>query len=250
MVTEAKSILITGAAGSIGSALARAYAAPGIRLFLGDLNPTRLAVVATACRTMGALVDATEVDVTNRHGMASWIKGADAQQPLDLVISLAGISRGSARREETMEEVRAVFAVNLDGMLNTIEPALPLMRKNQGGQIALMSSQAGCRGFPVAPSYCATKAAIRVYAEALRARLLRENIGVTIIIPGFVKSTMTDANPYPMPFLVSAERAARIIKRGLARNKARITFPLPIAIGMYLFSLLPPSWVDRFITLK
>ena len=230
--------------------MARAYAAPGMHLFLGDLNPDRIEVLTAACRALGATVDSRMVDVTDRRGMASWIEGADARQPLDLAISLAGISHGSARREETVDQVRAVFAVNLDGMLNTIEPALALMRKRRRGQIALMSSQAGCRGFPEAPSYCATKAAIRVYAEGLRARLLRENIGVTVIIPGFVKSTMTDANPYPMPFLISAERAAQIIKRGLARNKPRLNFPQPIPTATYLLSLLPPSWVDRFITLK
>ena len=250
MVTEARSILITGAAGAVGSALARVYAAPGIHLFLGDLNSDRLEVLTTACRSLGATVDSRVVDVTDRSGMASWIAAVDARQPLDLVISLAGISRGTARREEEMEEVRAVFEVNLNGMLNTIEPVLPLMRKRRRGQIALMSSQAGCRGFPVAPSYCATKAAIRVYAEGLRARLLREHIGVSVIIPGFIKSPLTAANPYPMPFLISAERAAHIIKRGLARNKPRLRFPQPIPAATYLLSLLPPSWVDRFITLK
>ncbi len=247
---EAKSILITGAAGAIGSALARAYAAPGIHLFLGDMNPDPLEVLTTACSALGATVEGCVVDVTDRPGMAAWIEGADARQPIDLVISLAGISRGTASREEKMEEVREVFAVNLNGMLNTIEPALPLMRKRRRGQIALMSSQAGCRGFPTAPSYCATKAAIRVYAEGLRARLLREHIGITVIIPGFIRSPLTVNNPYPMPFLISAERAARLIKRGLASNKPRLRFPVPIAAGMYLLSLLPPSWLDRFITLK
>jgi NADP-dependent 3-hydroxy acid dehydrogenase YdfG len=247
---EAKSILITGAAGAIGSPLARAYAAPGIHLYLGDLNSDRLEILTTACRALGATVDGCVVDVTDRPGMAAWIEGADARQPLDLVISLAAISRGTARREEEMEEVREVFAVNLNGMLNTIEPALPLMRKRRRGQLALMSSQAGCRGFPMAPSYCATKAAIRVYAEGLRGRLLREHIGVTVIIPGFIQSPLTVDNPYPMPFLISAERAARLIKRGLTRNRPRLRFPLPIAAGTYLLSLLPPSWLDRFLALK
>lgn len=219
-------------------------------MLLGDINAPRLETVATACRTVGATVDATVADVTNRRVMASWISGADARQPLDLVISLAGISHGSAQREETPEQIRAVFAVNLDGMLNTIEPVLPLMRQRRHGQIALMSSLAGTRGFPVAPSYCATKAAIRVYAEGLRARLLRENIGVTVINPGFIKSPMTDANPYCMPFLISAERAAQIIKRGLARNQPRISFPQPLPFLAHLLPLMPPSWVDRLLALK
>lgn len=250
MVQEAKSILITGAAGGIGSALARAYAAPGVYLFLGDLESAPLEALTDACRDMGATAHGAVVDVIDRKAMAEWITKADAVQPLDLVILLAGISKGSRRREETMEEARAVFAVNLEGMLNTIEPVLPLMRKRRRGQIALMSSQAGCRGFPEAPSYCATKAAIRVYAEGLRARLLRENVGVSVIIPGFVKTPMTDANPYPMPFRIRAARAAGIIKRSLARNKPRIRFPQPIPAAVYALSLLPPSWIDRLVTLK
>jgi len=179
--------------------------------------------------------------------MAAWIKAAD---PLDLAVSLAGVSRGSLRRVPTMEEVREVFAVNLNGMLNTIEPLLPLMKKRRRGQIALMSSLAGTRGFPVSPSYCATKAAIRVYAEGLRARLARENIWVTVIIPGFIKSPLTDQNHYPMPFLISAERAARLIKRGPARNKSRLCFPQPYPLLAYLISLLPPSLLDRVIVLN
>ena len=165
-------------------------------------------------------------------------------QPLDLIIALAGISRGTFSREETTEETRAVFAVNLDGMLNTVEPAIPLFRQRGRGQIALTSSLAGTRGFPVAPSYCATKAAIRVYGEALRSRLRRENIFVSVINPGFIKSSMTDANPYPMPFLVSVERAATIIKNKLAKGQARICFPRPYC-GRGLFAVVVSTFPGR-----
>lgn len=249
-MSEALSILITGAAGGIGTALAKAYAAPGVHLFLGDIEAEPLESLAAQCRALDAQTWSTVVDVTNREAMATWITQSHHIRPLDLIIALAGISCGTFSREEAPEETRAVFAINLDGMLNTVEPAIPLFRLRGRGQIALMSSLAGCRGFPVAPSYCATKAAIRVYGEGLRSRLLRENIVVSVINPGFVKSPMTDANPYPMPFRVSAERVARIIKNGLAKNKARICFPMPLAAGAFFLSLLPPSWVDWFITLK
>jgi NADP-dependent 3-hydroxy acid dehydrogenase YdfG len=244
------SILITGAAGGIGTALAKAYAAPGIHLFLGDIEADRLESLASQCRSLGAQTWSTAVDVTNREAMATWITQSHQVRPLDLVIALAGISCGTFSREETPEETRAVFDVNLDGMLNTVEPAISLFRQRGRGQIAVTSSLAGIRGFPVAPSYCATKAAIRVYGEGLRSRLHRENISVAVINPAFVKSPMTDANPYPMPFLVSADRAARIIKNKLAKGKARICFPWPFAVGGFLFSLVPPSWIDRFIKLK
>ena len=247
---KASSILITGAAGGIGTALAKAYAAPGVHLFLGDIEAERLESLASQCRSLEAQTWSTVVDVTNRQAMATWITQSHQIRPLDLIIALAGISRGTFSREETPEETRAVFAVNLDGMLNTVEPAISLFRRRGRGQIALMSSLAGSRGFPVAPSYCATKAAVRVYGEGLRSRLLRENIVVSVINPGFVKSPMTDANPYPMPFRLSAERAARIIKNNLAKGKARICFPVPFATAAFLLSLVPPSWIDRFIKLK
>ena len=98
--------------------------------------------------------------------------------------------------------------------------------------------------------YSATKAAIWVYGEGLRARVNREGVGVSVIIPGFVKTPMTEANPYFMPFRISAERAAALIKRGLAYNKPRIRFPRPIPGVVYFLSLLPPTWIDRFVTLK
>ena len=247
---DASSILITGAAGGIGSALAKAYAAPGVHLFLGDLEAERLESLASQCRLLGAQTWSTQVDVTDRKAMASWVTQSHQIRPLDLIIALAGISRGTFSREETPEETRDVFAVNLDGMLNTVEPVISLFRQRGRGQIALMSSLAGCRGFPVSPSYCATKAAVRVYGEGLRSRLLRENIFVTVINPGFVKSPMTDANPYRMPFLTSAERAAQVIKKKLLKGKARIRFPWPLAVGAYLLSLAPPALIDRFFKLK
>ena len=245
-----QSVLITGAAGGIGRELSLVYADPGVHLFLGDTNADRLEEVTWSCRDRGAEAHGTPVDVTHRQAMAEWILGADAQRPLDLVISLAGISKGTVRREETVEDIRAVLAVNLEGMLNTLEPILPRFRERRKGQIGLTSSYAGFRGFPVAPSYCATKAAIRVYGEGLRARLSRDGVGVSVIIPGFVKTSMTDSNPYFMPFRISANRAAAIIKRGLAKNKPRIRFPRPIPGIMYFLSILPPTWIDRFVTLK
>ncbi|MBI4643091.1 MAG: SDR family NAD(P)-dependent oxidoreductase [Deltaproteobacteria bacterium] len=244
------SVLITGAAGGIGAALARVYAAPGMHLFLGDVHTAGLEAITAECRARGAETQWTEVDVTNKTAMAAWIKAADNIKLLDLVIMLAGVAYGSADQEETSEQTRRTFAINLEGMLNTIEPVLPLFRQRQRGQLALMSSHGASRGFPIAPSYSATKAAIRVYGEGLQAWLKRENIFVTVIIPGFVQTPMTDANDFMMPFRVSAAKAAAIIQQGLARGRTRICFPRPINAAVYLMSLLPRAWVDRLVALK
>jgi short-subunit dehydrogenase len=112
------------------------------------------------------------------------------------------------------------------------------------GQIALMASLAAFHGFPGAPAYCASKAAVRVWGEALRGEYAAKGVGVSVICPGYVKTPMTDANDFPMPFLMSPERAASIIMRGLARNKARIAFPWPMYAAIRLIAALPPGLTD------
>ena len=110
-----------------------------------------------------------------------------------------------------------------------------------------MSSLAGFRGFPGAPAYCASKAAVRVWGESLRGHLAREGIGVSVICPGFVKSPMTAVNQFPMPLLMDSDAAARRIQRGLARNRGRISFPWPLAAAAWLLGALPPAWTDPLL---
>jgi short-subunit dehydrogenase len=129
-------------------------------------------------------------------------------------------------------------------VIHTVHPAAERMRARKRGQIAIMSSLAGFRGMPGAPAYSASKAASRSYGEALRGRLHRHNVGVTVICPGFIRTPMTDVNGFRMPLLMDADRAARLIRRGLARNRARIAFPSRLYALAWLLGVLPPSWTD------
>jgi len=241
------SILITGASSGIGAALARLYAAKGVGLALGGRDAGRLSAVAATCRAAGAEVSEAIVDVTDPSAMASWISEADRRRPIDLVIANAGVSAGTADGLETPEQQRAIIGANVGGVFNTVLPLLPAMRQRRRGQIALMSSLASFRGFPGAPAYCASKAAVRVWGEGLRGDLLRTGITVSVICPGFVVSAMTAGNPFPMPMLMPAEQAASIIRRGLARGKARIAFPFPIYAGVWLLGVLPPALTDSWL---
>jgi len=247
---DPRSILITGAAGGLGSALARAYAEPGVHLFLSDVDPAKLESLCASCKDSGATSSGRVVDVTDKTAMEAWIAEADNIRPLDLVIANAGISHGNLRREETCDQIRAVFAVNIDGTLNTVLPVLPLFRERKRGQIAFMSSLAGLRGFPHAPSYCASKAAIRIFGQGLRARIKREGVSVSVIIPAFVKTPMTKANLYRMPGVIEADRAAKIIKRSLARDKAEFVFPWLYPVVAWTVSAVPPSVMAFFTKLK
>jgi len=248
------SVLITGASSGIGRALAIGYAREGRHLYLSGRDAGRLDEAADACRARGAAVDAAVLDVTDAKAVAHWIAECAAARPLDLVIANAGISGGSGGREgEPAAQARRILAVNVDGVVNTVQPALDAMLPARHGHIVIMSSLASFRGFPGAPAYCASKAAVRVYGEALRGEMRARGVDVTVICPGFVKSAMTAKNPYPMPMLMAADRAAAIIMRGLARNRARIAFPWPLYALMWSFGALPPSltnWMFRRLPKK
>lgn len=260
---DPRSILITGASSGIGSALAAVYAAPGITLALGGRDRGRLDAVAERCRDRGAKVETGQIDVTDADAVAQWIAAAEKASTLDLVIANAGISGGRFSAYDgagsAIERTRQIFAVNVDGVINTVLPAMELMRaraqaqpqagtkRTIHGQIAIMSSLAGYRGLPRAAAYSASKAAVKVLGEGLRGALWHDGIEVSVICPGFIKSPMTDANPFPMPFIIDAGRAAAIIKRGLDRGKARIAFPFPANFLTWLISALPPGLVDPML---
>jgi len=244
MPAAPRSILITGASSGIGEALALAYAAPGVTLALSGRDAARTAAVADACRARGAAAEAAVIDVADRAAMAAWVEACDARAPLDLVVANAGISAGMGGAGEDEAQARRLFATNVDGVLNTVWPAIPRMRARRAGQIALMSSLAGYRGYPGAPAYCATKAAVKAWGEALRGALARDGVTVSVICPGWVRSRMTAGNRFPMPFLVEADRAAAIIRRGLDRRRARIAFPFPVAFAAWLFMTLPAGVGD------
>ncbi len=241
------SILITGASSGIGAALARQWAVPGNRLALTGRNAARLDEVAAACRARGAEVAVQALDVSDAPRMADWLRGQDAVRSIDLVVANAGISAGTGEAGETAAQTRAIFRVNLDGVLNTVLPAVEVMAPRGRGQIGLMASLAGFRGFPGAPAYCASKAAVRVWGEALRGGLAGQGIGVTVICPGFVRSRMTAVNRFPMPFLMDTDRAAVRIRKGLERDRARISFPWPLAAAIWLLAALPPGATDRLL---
>ena len=236
-----RAILITGASSGLGDALARHYAAPGVQLFLHGRDDVRLAAVAAACTKAGAAVKVHVGDVTDAASMAAWITACDHAQSLDLVIANAGISGGTAGGPEGADQVRRIFAVNVDGVLNTVLPAVAAMTARGQGQIAVMSSIAGFLGLPNAPAYCASKAAVKTLGEGMRGPIAAAGVAVTVICPGYVKTPMTDANDFAMPFLMSVERAAGLIAAGLAANKARIAFPWPMVAAVRLLALLPPD---------
>lgn len=242
-----RGILITGGSSGLGEAMARSLARPGTFLALTGRDAGRLAGVAEACRLQGAEIVHAVIDVGDRERMASFVAETDRHRPLDLVIANAGVSAGTQGGSEGAEQTRAIFAANVDGVVNTVIPALEAMAPRGSGQVAIVSSLAGFRGLPGAPAYCASKAAVRVWGEALRPDWQRRGIKVNVVCPGYVTTRMTAKNDFPMPFLMPAEKAARIILGGLKRDRARIAFPWPMYAAIRLVAAIPPGLLDPIL---
>lgn len=236
-----KNILITGASSGLGAAIAKYYAGKGHRLFLGGRDAGRVQKIADMCRALGAEVHTQVTNVEAAELMHQWICGTDKRYPLDLVIANAGISGGTSglSPEQLSSQSHHIFNVNVMGVLNTIGPILPRMTLRKAGQIGIISSLSAFAGWPGAPAYSSSKAAVRIYGEALRGRFSKEGIRINVICPGFIRTPMTDVNPFPMPFLMEAELAAEKIAAGLEKNKALITFPWHVAAISKLIGLLP-----------
>lgn len=239
-----KNILISGAGSGIGRALAVAYSKAGVNLFLCGRNLEKLSATKILCEELKANVLLEVLDVAEEVAVKNWIEKIEENFELDLVIANAGISAGTAGGVESFAQVQKIFSTNLNGVLNLIHPAIEKMKLRKKGQIALVSSLAGFRGLPSSPAYSASKSAVRVYGEALRGNLAQFGIEVNMICPGYIKTPMTDVNEFPMPFLMNVEKAVRIIKDGLEKNKSRIAFPFPLYFVVWLATLLSPKFTD------
>lgn len=242
-------ILITGATGAIGGALARQYAALGVRLILHGRQQDSLRSLADACQRQGAEVTTASIDLCDDDALFAWLAQLCEPEPPTLVIACAGmnISHVDDDNGERWQDASGLLAINLRAPMAMLNYLAPHMRKRGHGQLVLMSSLAAYHGLPMIPSYSASKAGIKAYGEALRGWLAAYGVGVSVVMPGYVSSRMCHAMPGPKPLLWQPERAARHIRRGVARNRARISFPFPLNFGCWWLAVLPAGLAQRFL---
>ena len=238
-------VFITGASSGIGEALAVYYAAQGATLglaarrseFLDGLN-TRLGG-GHACYpldvTDAPALHAAAVDFIERFGAP------------DVVIANAGVSAGTLTEyEEDLAVFRRVMDTNVFGMAATFATFIPAM-KVAGGERRLcgIASVAGIRGLPGAEAYSASKAAAISYLESLRLEMRPYGIKVVTIAPGYIESPMTAVNPYSMPFLLPAPKAAERFAAAIARGVSYTVIPWQMGVVAKLLRLLPNALYDR-----
>ncbi|HLY07540.1 MAG TPA: SDR family NAD(P)-dependent oxidoreductase [Rhizomicrobium sp.] len=241
-------VFVTGASSGIGAALARRYAGPDVRLTLTGRNRERLDTVAQACRTRGAETAVNTCDVRDAEAMRAFIEEIDGQWPIAMMIANAGVGGEqviAGPSGEKAEIARAIFEINVIGVVNTIVPLLPRLVARGKGHVVIMSSLAAFVALPDAPAYSASKAAVRLYGEALRPLLAPRRVRVTVVCPGFVDTPMSASLPGPRPLLWSAERAADAIVAGLARGKNEICFPWALSMLAKTSAYLPATTMQR-----
>ncbi len=248
---DVRTALITGASSGIGAALAEALARPGVTLNLSGRDAARLEAVGATCRERGAVAQTTVLDVRDAEAMAGWIRGAGR---LDLVVANAGVSgRSREGGPEDAAKTRAIFDINLGGVLNTVLPALEVMvTQSPGangvrGRIVAVASLAAFMAAPDSAAYCASKAAVHGWMIARAPEARARGVLLTSACPGFIRTPMTDGYRFPMPGLMDAERAARIILRGVEAGRLKVVFPWWMGLAARFAGMLPPRLMAALV---
>jgi short-subunit dehydrogenase len=237
MAARWRTAWITGASTGIGRALAVALAERGVKVAASARSADNLAELARAHPGIAPL----PLDVLDGAAMAEAARSISSTLgPIDLAVLNAGVWQAMSARNFSAAKAARSMAVNYQGIVNGIEALLPSMLERRAGHIALMASVAGYRGLsPLTAAYAPSKAAAINLAECLRNDLRAHGVTVSVINPGYVATPMTSTNKFPMPYLVSAEDAARRIVRSLEKGKFEIAFPWQLVAMMKLGRLLP-----------
>lgn len=237
-------VVITGASSGLGLALARHYLGSGATVAAfarrGDLLqtlsaefPGKVFCYPLDIRDALAIQQAAQ-DFMSRVGVP------------DIVIANAGVSRGTLTEYAEDEAVfRGIMDINVLGMVQTFQPFLAAMREAKHGTLVGIASVAGFRGLPGAGAYSASKSAAITYLESLRVELHGSGVKVVTLCPGYIRTPMTDINPYPMPFILDADDAARRMARVIGRGTSFAVVPWQMAAAGWVLKRLPNWLYDR-----
>ena len=233
-------VWITGASSGLGAALARRMARAGWQVAASARRGERLDALAAETGDAAGLIRPEPLDVTDAEAVADAIGRIERELgPIDQAVLNAGTHKSVRAAALRADDFRALIELNLMGTVNCLEAVLPGMIARAQGRIAVVASVAGYRGLPTSAAYGMTKAGLINMAEALRPELAPLGITLQLVNPGFVRTPLTDRNPFPMPFLMDPEAAAEAFYRGLGSDRFEIVFPRAFACLMKLLRHLP-----------
>jgi len=244
-------VVISGASGGLGWSLARHYLLLGAHV---AALARRTALLQTLAAEFPEQVHCYALDVRDAAAVRRAAEDFMARVGVpDVVIANAGVSVGTLTEyAEDIDAFQQVMDINVLGMVKTFQPFVAAMRASPSpvkgrpvGVLVGIASVAGFRGLPGAGAYSASKAAAITYLESLRVELRGSGIKVVTICPGYIKTAMTEVNPYPMPFIMSADEAARRIARAIVRQTAFAVIPWQMGVVGWLLRHLPNDLYDR-----
>ena len=239
-----KVVLITGASSGIGRALGKELARKGAAVGLLARRGNVLTDLAEEIKAGGDIAVALPADVTD----AAAVRGAvrDLRKtlgPIDVLVANAGISVNTVVPDLCEKKITELMNVNIIGVVNSVCAVLPEMVSRRSGHLVGNSSLAAYRGLPKTAAYCASKAAVSSFFEALRIDLRGSGVHVTTIHPGFVKTPLI-ANIRRTPYVMELDHAVGKIVRAIEKRKKRYSFPWQLATYARACKLLPIPMYD------
>ena len=229
-------VWIVGASSGIGRATASQLHAAGARVVVSARGAAALNDFVAGHPGSVAL----PLDVADRAATAAALQQLlSLHGKLDLAMYCAGHYKAMRATEFDLDEMQRHLQVNYVGAMYMLDAVLKTVIAQGHGHISLVSSVAGYRGLPKAMAYGPTKAALQQLAETLYLDLHPLGIGVSVINPGFVATTLTAGNAFTMPALLTPEQAASHILQGWARGRFDIHFPKRFTFWLKLLRLLP-----------
>lgn len=232
--------LITGASSGLGEALGIELGQRRHAVGLIARREDELKRVAERVRLAGGKAAFAVADVTDPEAVAAAVRAIERELgPVDVAVANAGAGGPTPATAVDPQRISRMMRLNFDGVVHTFAAVLPDMIARKAGHLAVVSSVAGWRGLAGSGTYSATKAAVSTLLEAWAIELRPHGVAVTTIHPGFVRTPLTAKNRFPMPFLIDATAAARIMADGLERRRRYVNYPLRMALLMGLVRALP-----------
>jgi len=242
-------ILVTGASGEIGGALARHYAQPGVHLSLWGRDAQRLTAIDQACQMAGASTQTRAIDLTLLHDTVDAILAEDTGRPVDLAIFASG--QGDIRRPDALvedcEQIARLGAINFMAPASLAAALADRMARRRSGRIVLIGSAAGFHALPFAGAYSASKAGLARFADTLRLAVRDHGVTVTLVSPGFVDTAAARRIPGPKPMRLQPEALAVQIAHAADQGRAHVILPWPFALLRLLDRVLPRALRDRLL---
>jgi len=259
MRLEGRTAVVTGAAGGIGRAIAISLARRGCHLALADIDEVGMAGTAELTRDFGVRVSRHSIDVADRIAVAEFPAVVVSEHGgVDVLVNNAGVAIGGTFEQVAEEDFEWLFEINFWGVVRMTRAFLPLLRASGDARVVNLSSVYGLVAPPEQAAYAASKFAVRGFSEVLRHELEGSGVGVTVVHPGGIATSIAEKARVPAGISedeiarrrerhrkllrLPPEVAGETIVRAIERRQARVLVGSDAKVISLIVRLLPVSY--------